>query len=249
MRHLIVAGVAVTVALTSVTGARADELKIWTARAITTVLNTIGTQFEQSSGYRLNVTTDTSPPLVKRIYAGEDFDILVQPGVTIDALIKDGKIIADTRTDLVRSGIGVEVPIGANKPDISSIEAFKQALLNAKSIAFLKEGSGVYMEGLIERLGIADAIKTKTTRPDRDIVSVLVAKGEIEFGIVAITQILTTPGVQYVGPLPPEIQSYVTFTGGIGTNSHAPGPARDLFKFLTGPIAVPVVKSQGMEPG
>jgi molybdate transport system substrate-binding protein len=249
IRHFLAMSIAVTVALTSVTAAHADELKIWTARAITTVLNTVGTQFEQSSGYKLNVTTDTSPPLVKRIYAGEDFDILVQPGVTIDALIKDGKIAADSRTDLVRSGIGVEVPIGANKPDISSVEAFKQALLNAKSIAFLKEGSGVYMEGLIERLGIADAIKAKITRPDRDIVSVLVSKGEIEFGIVAITQILTTPGVQYVGPLPPEIQSYVTFTGGISTNSHAPGPARDLFKFLTGPIAVPVIKSQGMEPG
>ena len=241
--------VGIFLVIANVTAADADELKIWTARAITTVLDKIGPEFERSSGYKLNITTDTSPPLVKRIYAGESFHILVQPTVTIDALIKAGKIVADTRTDLVRSGIGVEVPPGARKPDISSVEALKRALLDAKSIAFLREGSGVYMEGLIERLGIADAIKSKITRPDRDLVSELVAEGKIELGIVAITQILTTPGVQYVGPLPPEVQSYITFTGGISANSHAPNAARDLFKFLTGPVAIPVIKSQGMEPG
>jgi molybdate transport system substrate-binding protein len=241
--------VAIFLAVANVTAADADELKIWTARAITTVLDKVGHEFEHSSGYKLNVTTDTSPPLVKRIYAGESFDILVQPTVTIDALINAGKILADTRTHLVRSGIGVEVPLGARKPDITSVEALKRALLDAKSIAFLKEGSGIYMEGLIERLGIAEAIKLKITRPDRDVVSELVASGEIDLGIVAITQILTTPGVQYVGPLRPEVQSYITFTGGISANSHAPNVARDLFKFLTGPTAIPVVKSQGMEPG
>lgn len=240
--------VSIFLAVANVTAADADELKIWTARAITTVLDKVGPEFEHSSGYKLNITTDTSPPLVKRIYAGENFDILVQPTITIDALIKADKIVADTRTDLVRSGIGVEVPPGARKPDISSVEALKRALLDAKSIAFLKEGSGIYMEGLIERLGIADAIKSKITRPDRDVVSELVAKGEIDLGIVAITQILTTPGVQYVGPLPPEVQSYITFTGGISANSHAPNVARDLFRFLTGPTAIPVIKSQGMEP-
>jgi molybdate transport system substrate-binding protein len=168
----------------------------------------------------------------------------------VDGLIKDGKVIADTRTNLVRSGIGMEVRAGAVKPDIGSVDAFKNTLLNAKSIAYLKEGaSGLYLAGLLDRLGIADAIKSKVQRPDTDIVSELVAKGDVEFGMVVITQILTTPGVQLVGPLPPEIQSYITFAGAVSSNSRAPGVARALLKFLTGPVAIPVIESQGMEPG
>ena len=164
-------------------------------------------------------------------------------------MIKDGKLIADTRTNLVRSGIGVEVRAGAPKPDISLVEAFKQALLNAKSITFLQTGSGAYVARLIERLGIADAIKSKVRRPDTDIVSELVAKGDIELGLVVMTQILTSPGVELVGPLPAEVQSYVTFTAAVSADSKAPQAARDLIKFLLGPSAIPVIKSQGMEPG
>jgi molybdate transport system substrate-binding protein len=132
---------------------------------------------------------------------------------------------------------------------VSTVEAFKRALLNAKSVAYLKEGqSGVYLAGLIERLGIAEAIKSKVTRPDSDIVSELVARGEVELGMVVTTQIMTTPGVELVGPLPPEIQSYIVFTAGISANSKAPDAARDLLTFLKGPLALPVIKEQGMEP-
>jgi len=161
-------------------------------------------------------------------------------------LIKDGKIIADTRTNLVRSGIGVGVRAGAPKPDISSVEAFKRALLNAKSIGYLPTGG---VPQLVDRLGIADAIKSKVTIPTSDIASELVAKGELELVVVVITQIMTTPGVELVGPLPPEIQYYTVFTAGVSVDSKAPGAARDLIKFLTGPTAIPVIKSQGMEPG
>ena len=151
--------------------------------------------------------------------------------------------------DVVRSGIGVEVRTGARKPDISSVEAFKRALLDAKSIAYLRVGSGIHVTSVLERLGIAEAVKSKTTRPESDIVSELVAKGDVELGIVVMTQILTTPGVDLVGPLPPEIQSYVMFTAGVGVNSRAPEAARDLISFLSDPIAAPVIKAQGMEPG
>ena len=102
---------------------------------------------------------------------------------------------------------------------------------------------------MIERLGIAEAIKAKVTRPETDIVSELVAKREVELGMVVITQILTTPGVELVGPLPPAIQSYITFAAGISTSSRAPSAARDLMKLLTGPSVLPVISSQGMEPG
>jgi len=101
---------------------------------------------------------------------------------------------------------------------------------------------------LLERLGIADALASKVTRPETDIVSELVAKGEVELGMVVITQILTTPGVELVGPLPPEIQSYVTFVAGVGVNSKAPDAATQLIEFLTGPVAIPVIRAQGMEP-
>ena len=100
----------------------------------------------------------------------------------------------------------------------------------------------------MERLGIAEAIASKVTRPDTDVVSELVAKGEIELGMVVITQIMTTPGVELVGPLPPEIQSYITFAAGVSTTAKAPEAARDLLKFLRGPAVVPIITSQGMEP-
>jgi molybdate transport system substrate-binding protein len=128
------------------------------------------------------------------------------------------------------------------------VEKFKQALLDAKSIAYLKEGqSGVYLSGMLQRLGIADVIGPKVTRPETDMVSELVAKGDVELGMVVITQILTTPGVELVGPLPPEIQSYITFTAGISTRSGVRTAAGELMSFLTGPAAVRVMTLQGMQ--
>jgi molybdate transport system substrate-binding protein len=166
----------------------------------------------------------------------------------VDRWIEEGKLVAATRTDIARSGIGVEVRAGARKPDISSVEAFKRALLDAKSIAYLRTGSGIYLQGLLERLDIAEAVRPRVTRPESDIVSELVAKGDVELGMVVITQILTTPGVELVGPLPPEVQSYVVFAAGVSVNSKAPDAAARLIKFLTGPAAIPVIKAQGMEP-
>lgn len=226
--------------------ADAADIEVFTSRAIATVLDKIGPEFERTTGHKLNVISGFSPNFVKQINAGEPFDVVVSPPLTIDGLIKDGKVIADTRTNLVRSGIGVEVRAGAPKPDISSVEAFKRALLNAKSVGYLPFGG---VPQLVDRLGIADAIKSKATIPASDIVSELVAKGELELGVVVITQILTTPGVELVGPLPPEIQFYSVFSAGVSANSKAPDAARDLIKFLTGPVAIPVIKSQGMEPG
>ena len=223
----------------------AAEIKVFTARAIATVLDKVGPEFERTTGHKLNVNSGFGPIFVKRINAGESFDILISLPTTIDGLVKDGKIIADTRTNLVRSGVGVEIRAGAPKPDIGSVEAFKRALLGAKSIGYLKVGG---VPELMDRLGIANAIKSKVTIPDTDIVSELVAKGELELGVVVITQILTTPGVELVGPLPPEIQFYTVFTAGVSTNSKALDAARDLIKFVTGPTAIPVIKSQGMEP-
>ena len=229
----------------------AAELKIMTPRSMSTVLKEIGPQFERTSGYKLNVVTDIAATLADRIIDGESFDIFVGPPAQMDRVVQGSKVISDTRTPIANSGIGVEVRAGAAKPDISSVDAFKRALLNAKSIGYLRqEGtSGAYLHGLFERLGIADAIRSKVVRPETDIVSELVAKGEIELGMVVITQIMTTPGVDLVGPIPHEAQSYVRWSGGVATNSTVPQAAKELIKFLTGPVAAPVLKAQGMEPG
>ncbi len=225
--------------------ADAIEIKILTARALATVLDKIGHKFEQQSGHKLNVDSGFGPDFVRRIDAGEDFDILVCRQSIIDPLFKDGKLIAETRTKLVRSRIGVEVRAGSPKPDVGSVEAFKRALLKAKSIGYLKIGG---VPQLLDRLGLTEAVKAKVTMPDSDVVSELVAQGELELGIIAITQILTTPGVELAGPLPEEIQYFSVFAGGVSVNSKAPDAARDLINFLTGPKAWPVIKEQGMEP-
>ena len=249
MAKLQIAAISVILACAHTVGARASEITVWAQRAIATVLAEVGPKFEQQTGHKLKVTYDLTANFVRRMDAGEAFDILVSAAPElIDGLVQRGKIIADTRTALVRSGIGMEVRAGAPKPDISSVDAFKRALLNAKSIGYLPTGSGAYLAGLLERLGIADAIKAKVTRPETDIVSEMVAKGELEIGMVVITQILTTPGVDFVGPLPPELQHYIEFIAGVSANSKAHPAAMELLRFLKGPIAIPVIRSQGMEP-
>jgi len=232
----------------SATAQACGEIRVWTARALATVLAEIGSQFERTTGCRLTITSDLPGAFVRRANAGEAFDLLISVSSTVDAWISEGRIIASSRTDIAQSGIGVEVRAGAPKPDISSVDAFKRALLAAKSIAYLRVGSGIYTAALLERLGIADSVKAKVTRPESDIVSELVATGAVELGIVVITQILTTPGVDLVGPLPPEIQSFIVFTAGISATSTKTGPARQLIEFLTGPTAIPVMRTQGMTP-
>ena len=199
--------------------ADAAEIHVWTARALATVLAEVGAEFERTTGHTLDVSVGLPSEFDERFDKGDPLDLLISVPAPVEGWTKGGKLVATTRTEISRSGIGVEVRAGAPRPDIHSVEAFKHALLDAKSIAYLRVGSGLYLEGLLERLGIAEAIASKVTRPESDIVSDLVAKGEVELGMVVITQILTTPGVELVGPLPPEIQSYVTFVAAVGVNS------------------------------
>ena len=225
--------------------AHAAELKILASRAVSTVLAEIGPEFEKGSGHKLHVDTGLSSEFVRRINGGEPFDVIAVPLAVLDALIKNGKAAADSKTSITRSGYGVAVRAGAPKPDIGSVEAFKAALLNAKSITYLPVPG---VPQLIERLGLKDAIAPKVTIPDADISSELVARGEIELGVLAVTQMFTTPGVELAGPLPPEIQLHTSFGGAVSAASKAPDAARDLLKFLRGPGAIRTIKAQGMEP-
>jgi molybdate transport system substrate-binding protein len=226
------------------------DLKVFTTRAIANVLEKIRGDVEARTGRKLVVTSDIAIRLVRRVDAGEPFDLLVAAPDHIDQLVAAGTIGRETRTDLAHSGIGVAVREGAPKPDVSTVEAFKRALMQARSVAYLKEGqSGIYIASVLTRLGIADGVRGKLTLPETDIVSQLVSRGDVELGIVVITQILTTQGVTLAGPLPPEIQSFITFTGGISADSQASDAAKELLRMLQGPAATAVMRSQGMEPG
>jgi molybdate transport system substrate-binding protein len=228
------------------------RVKVSTARLLATVLREIGAEFERDTGHELEVTEIYGPEMIKRLNAGESFDpdVLILRSDYIDAFIKERRLLAETRTDLVKTGIGVEVRSGALKPDIGSVEAFKRALLNARSIAYLKNGiESNYLDGLFQRLGIAEAVSSKLVRPESDIVSTLTAKGEVELGIAITTQIVTTPGVELVGPLPPGLQRYYAFSGAVSATSKVPNAAVALMRFLKGPAAIRVIRSQAMEPG
>ena len=240
---------AIALMLAQVGPAKAAEIKVWAARALVTVLAEVGPEFERTTGHAIRISSGLASQFVSRAHAGEPFDLMITGQPQLDRLVKEGSIVAASRTTLARSGIGVGVRAGSARPDVGSVETFKRALLNAKSIAYLKDvGSGVHVHRAIERLGIAEAIKEKVIRPESDIVSELVAKGEVELGMVVITQIMTTSGVQFVGPLPAELQAYVVFTAGISSSASAPEAAGALLEFLMSPSVIPVIKSQGMEP-
>lgn len=243
----VVAAAMTGVLLTPAVGASA-EIRIFTTRAIATVLAETGGDFERATGHTLVVISDLPTGFLRRVNAGEPFDLLISGSDAVDEWIRDRRVLAATRTEIARSGIGVEVRQGSPRPDISTVDAFKRSLLNARSIAYLRVGSGTYLHDLLARLEIRDTIQSKVTRPDSDIVSELVAKGEVDIGMTVITQILTTPGVDLVGPLPREIQSYVTFVAAVGAASNARTAASQLITFLKQPRSIGVIKAQGMEP-
>ncbi|HEX4557320.1 MAG TPA: substrate-binding domain-containing protein [Xanthobacteraceae bacterium] len=230
--------------------ARAAELKIFGSRVTKMVVGDIGVGFEQATGHRLNVVTDVAAVMKRRIEEGEAFDVAVLVDFQTDALITSGKLAADTRVNVMKSGIGVAVRRGAPKPDISTVDAFRRTLLAAKSITYLKEGaSTLHLDRVFVQLGIAEALKPKVIQPTTEAVSEMVASGEAELGIIVIPNILSVPGAELVGPLPPEIQSYIVFTAAASAQSPNPQAARDVIKLMTSPAAVQFIKQKGMEPG
>jgi len=226
------------------------ELKIFGSRVTKMIVEDIGPQFERATGHRLVVVTDVAAVMKRRIESGEPFDLAVLVNFQTDELIKTGKLVGDTRADLMRAGIGVAVRRGAPSPDIGTVEAFKQTLLSAKSITYLKEGaSTIYLDRLFSRMEIAEALRGKTVKPETEAVSEMVAAGEVELGIIVIPNILSVPGAQLVGPIPKEIQSYIVFTAAVAANSPNQQAARDLIAFLRSPAAISSIKAKGMIPG
>jgi molybdate transport system substrate-binding protein len=248
--RIIAAALAALLSSLPATSVQSAELKIFGSRVTKMIMADIGPQFAQATGYTPVVVTDVAAVMKRRIEQGEPFDLAVLVNFQTDALLRAGKLAADSRADVMKAGIGVAVKRGALKPDISTVDAFKRALLDAKSITYLKEGaSTLYLDRLFARLGIAEALAPKTIKPDTESVSERVADGEVELGLIVIPNILSVPGAELVGPIPAEVQSYIVFTAAASAQSpHAPA-ARELIKLMTSPAVVPVIKAKGMEPG
>jgi len=228
--------------------AGAADLKIFGSRVTKMVVGDLGPGYTQASGNTLTVVTDVAAVMKRRIEQGEPFDLAVLVDFQADDLIRQGKLVADSRADVMRSGIGVAVKRGAPKPDISTVAAFKQTLLDAKSITYLKEGaSTLHLVKVLAALGIVDALAAKTIKPSTEAVSEMVAAGEAEIGIIVIPNILSVPGAELVGPLPPEIQSYVTFTAAVSANSPNRDAARAVIKLMQSPAGIESIKQTGME--
>jgi molybdate transport system substrate-binding protein len=229
--------------------AQAAELKIYGSRVTKVIVGELAPQIEKVTGFTPVVDADVAQASKRKVESGAPFDIAVLVDFQIDDLIKQGRLTADSRMDLMKSGIGVAVKRGAPKPDISTVEAFKQTLLKAKSITYLKEGaSTIHLRKVFDQLGITDAILHKTVQTMTESVSELVADGQAELGLIVTPNILSVPGAELVGELPDAINKYVMFTAAVSAQSSNQEAARKLLQFLKTPEATAVIKAKGNEP-
>jgi molybdate transport system substrate-binding protein len=206
-------------------------------------------QFERAHNCKVAMHFEPGQILLREIKAGKNFDLGFMGKAAMDQLANDGYIIADTVHVLTTNGIGVGVLKDAPKPDISSVDAFKRALLNAKSVAYTSEGaSGIYFAGLIDKLGIGDAIRAKARTQPGGLVADLVVNGSAEIAVQQVPEILAVAGVDYVGPLPAEIQTLSVNAGGVFVKAQQPALAQKLLDFLRSAEAARVFKARGLEP-
>jgi len=232
--------------------AMAAEIKVLTAGAFKQVVLALVPDFEKQSGHKVVVDNDTAGALKKRIEGGEAFDVAVITPAVVDDLASRGKIIGGSKVNLATVGVGVVVKEGAPKPDVSTVEAFKKTLLTAKSVAYIDPASGgssgIYIDKLLERLGIADQVRAKAKLKKGGHVADLIVSGEAELGLHQISEIVPVKGAALVGPLPKEIQNITTYAAGLSTTTRSRNAAQALIKTLSGPAAAAVLKSKGMNP-
>ena len=248
--RMTAAAVGFAVMLAAGGAASAADIKVISSNALKTTLEQLGPAFEKASGHKVVFTFGAAVPLTAEIKKGATFDLAVLTTAGVDDLIKEGKLVGATRTALAKSGAGVAVRKGAAKPDISSVDAFKRALLDAKSVAYVEQGgTGIYLKALLPRLGIADALKDRIKRlPPENPAAFAVANGEAEIGMTQISEILPYAGAELVGPLPKEIQLTTSFGAGVAANAAQPDAAAALLRFLKSPEAAAVFKAKGLDP-
>jgi len=242
-------GVAIAMVLTWATVAQAADVKVLCSSGFKAVMEELAPQFERATHHKVVVRYGLAARLKQEIEAGEVFDLAILTPAAIDDLIKERKVAADSRTILARAGLGVAIRAGAPRPDITTVEAFRRSLLAAKSIAYAKEGaSGVAFAALIQRLGIADDLKAKSKlTATGEEVGEAVVRGEVEFGVLPVSEILPIRGAELLGTFPADAQNYIVMVAAVSGGAKDNNAARDLIKFLTAPAALPVIKAKGME--
>jgi molybdate transport system substrate-binding protein len=236
--------------MTSTASLQAAELKVIAGGSMTASMNALAAPFEKASGHKLSIHLDSTPNIIARVNSGTPFDVVVVPvDVFKDAAAK-ARFAPGPTVDIARVGYGVIVRTGAPKPDISTPDAFKNALLAAPSIAFLPaSAAGAYVTKVFERLGIAEEMKAKTkvqAAPAQ--IAPAVAKGEAELGVF-LTNVLVAPGVELVGPFPGELQQELVFTSAVAADTREADAAKALIDYLKTQEATAIIKAAGMTPG
>ena len=249
--NLFSAGVSILLLVSAAYGA---EVRVMTSGALTAAYLQVIPEFEHTThnkvltayGASMGNAPDSIP---SRLQRHEPADVVILAGAALDELIKQGMVAPGSRVDLARSSIGMAVRAGTPKPDISSVEALKHTLLNAKSIAYSASASGVYLsQEMFQRLGIADQIRNKCKRIANEPVGAVVARGDADIGFQQISELLPVSGIDYVGPLPPDVQKVTVFSAGVAAAAKKPDVARALIKFLASPAAAAAIKKSGLEP-
>jgi molybdate transport system substrate-binding protein len=227
----------------------AADVDVIASTAMREVLDELVPMFERASGHKVTVSFLSGAVLPGKVKEGAQADLVVTTPETIDDLVKAGKVEAGTRVDFVRSGAGVAVRTGAAKPDIATPEAFKNALLAAKTVGYSQGPSGVHFMNVLTRLGIADQIKGKGVVPPLGSrVGTLIAEGKAEIGVQQITELLQIPGIDFIGPLPKELQANIVYATATPTSAKEKAGAAALVKFLSSEPALPVIKKVGLQP-
>ena len=234
--------------------AQTPEIRVLMSGAFTAAFTELAPEFERTSGSRIVTkyggSMGNSPDTIpNRLARGEPADVVILAASALDDLIANGRVVAGSRVDLARSAIGMAVRAGAAKPDISTIDALKRTLLQAKSIAYSSSASGVYLSGeLFPSLGIADRIAAKSRRIESGPVGESVARGEAELGFQQISELRPVNGIEIVGPLPSGAQRITVFSAGIVASATQPDAARRLIAYLSSPTAAPAIRKSGMDP-
>lgn len=246
--------VMVAAALTLAGAAQAAEIRVVSSGGFAAAYRALAPEFERQTGHTL-VTGwgpsmgDTPNAVPARLARGEPVDVVIMVGYALGKLVEQGKVPADSRVDLARSVIGVVVRQGAPAPDIGTVDALRQALLAAKSIAYSDSASGVYIENeMFRRMGIADQMKGKARMIPAEPVGEVVARGDAEIGFQQVSELRPIKGIHLVGPLPAEVQQVTMFSAGVIASSQEPDAARALIRFLASPLAGPAIVASGMEP-
>ena len=235
-------------AAVAATAANAAEVSLLSSTAMREVLEELVPAFERASGHKVAITFQSGVNVSARIREGAIADVVITTGTALDELAKEGRGRQPRRFRPRR--VGAAVRAGAPKPDIGTPETFKSALLAAKSIGYSRGPSGVHFESVMKRLGIFDQVKGKLIQPELGVrVGALVAKGDAEIGVQQINELITIAGIDFVRPLPNELQTVLVYSTGLPATAKEREVARALVKFLTSEAALPVFKKLGMEPG